>query len=99
MLTELEAMGNDAAQISKARGYIPLPAKLPALPNAEASKPKGTGKLRKRWVDADNGWILEWDYRHGTVEKYDRRGRHLGEFDPSTGKQTKPADPSRKIEL
>ena len=45
------------------------------------------------------GIIYEWDSQHGTVEIYDRSGRnHLGEFDPETGEQTKPADPSRKVE-
>ena len=48
------------------------------------------GGLRHRWKDAA-GTIFEWDYRHGRVEKYDRLGRHLGEFDPVTGAQTKPA--------
>ncbi|WCO74934.1 colicin E3/pyocin S6 family cytotoxin [Enterobacter hormaechei] len=43
--------------------------------------------------------MYEWDSQHGTVEVYDRSGRnHLGEFDPTTGKQTKPADPTRKVE-
>ncbi|MBG0854407.1 hypothetical protein I2W78_21845 [Streptomyces spinoverrucosus] len=33
----------------------------------------------------------------GTVEKYNKRGKHPGEFDPDTGARTKPADPSRKV--
>jgi hypothetical protein len=97
-LHELEALGKEATQINEAQGYVPPPASLHAFPHAKATKPKGQGKLRRRWVDAENGWILEWDYQHGTVEKYDRRGKHLGEFDPGTGTQTKPANPSRKID-
>ncbi|WP_092454465.1 colicin E3/pyocin S6 family cytotoxin [Pseudomonas sp. NFACC45] len=27
-----------------------------------------------------------------------KRREHLGEFDPITGEQTKPADPTRKVE-
>jgi hypothetical protein len=23
--------------------------------------------------------IYEWDYRHGNIEVYDRRGKHLGD--------------------
>ncbi|WP_410175517.1 colicin E3/pyocin S6 family cytotoxin [Rahnella perminowiae] len=43
--------------------------------------------------------MYEWDYQHGTVEVYDKSGRdHLGEFDSITGIQTKPADPSRKVD-
>ncbi|MEO0927914.1 MAG: colicin E3/pyocin S6 family cytotoxin [Cyanobacteria bacterium J06643_13] len=40
----------------------------------------------------------EWDSYHGRVEKYDRRGNHLGEFDPITGEETKSTDSSRTIE-
>jgi hypothetical protein len=63
-------------------------------------KPKtriGGGKLRRRWKDRD-GTIYEWDYQHGTVEKYDRRGNHQGEYDPNTGTRVKDPDPARKID-
>jgi hypothetical protein len=53
--------------------------------------------LRRRWKDLE-GNVYEWDSMHGKVEKYDRRGRHLGEFDPVSGEQTKPADPGRLVE-
>jgi len=50
---------------------------------------------RPRWVDS-KGKIYEWDKQHGAVEVYDKTGKkHLGEFDPKTGKQTKPGDPGR----
>jgi len=52
---------------------------------------------RKRWKDQD-GAIYEWDSQHGTVEKYDAQGRHLGEYDPDTGEELNPADPSRRVE-
>ena len=42
--------------------------------------------------------IYEWDYQHGRVEVYDRRGRHIGEYDPETGAQTKPANPDYQVE-
>ena len=42
--------------------------------------------------------IYEWDSQHGTVEKYDAQGRHLGEYDPETGEELNPADPSRRVE-
>jgi hypothetical protein len=64
-------------------------------------KPKtlrqGGGGLRNRWRDP-NGDILEWDYQHGTLERYDSLGRHLGEFDPNEGRALKPADTNRRIE-
>lgn len=52
---------------------------------------------RARWID-DEGNIYEWDSQHGRVEKYNKRGKHLGEFDPNTGEQTKPAKPGRTTE-
>lgn len=75
---------------------------LPAFPDAKKAQAKtpikGGGKLRNRWKDS-SGRIYEWDSQHGTVEMYDRSGRnHLGEFNHITGEQTKPANPSRKVE-
>jgi uncharacterized protein YukE len=82
-------------------GPKPAPKDLPAFPDAKRAKPKtsvqGGGGLRKRWVGKD-GSIYEWDSQHGTVEKYNKRGKHVGEFDPTTGEQTKPADPTREVE-
>jgi hypothetical protein len=46
-----------------------------------------------------SGFYYEWDYQHGRVERYDRRGWHLGEFDPETGAMTKPANPQQAIEI
>ena len=81
--------------------YIPPPRNLPAFPGLKPAKRKtpvqGGGGMRKRWKD-QAGNIYEWDYQEGRVEKYDRRGRHLGEFDPNTGEPTKPAGPNRRIE-
>jgi len=80
--------------------HIP-PKDLPAFPGLRIVRPKtavgGGGLLRKRWKD-DEGNIYEWDYQHGLVEKYSKRGRHLGEFDPTTGEQMKPADATRSVE-
>jgi Cytotoxic len=76
---------------------VPAPRSLKAFPNAERVEPKS---IRRRWFDADNGYIYEWDYQHGRVERYDRRGRHLGEFDPETGAMTtKPANPGQTVEV
>jgi len=80
--------------------YIPPPEVPPAFPHLKRTKLK-TGKkganLRRRWVDED-GNIYEWDSFHARIEKYNRRGKHLGEFNPLTGVQTKPADPARRVE-
>lgn len=82
-------------------GYHPKPDSLPAFPDAKWAKSKtsvqGGGGLRPRWKSR-NGTIYEWDFQHGAVEKYNKRGKHLGEFDHKTGTQNKAADPTRKVE-
>jgi Cytotoxic len=75
---------------------IPAPRRLRAFPNAERVKPKSG---RHRWFDREDGYFYEWDYQHGRVERYDGRGRHLGEFDCETGAMTKPANPGQTIEI
>ncbi len=80
--------------------YEPPPADLPAFPDAKRSRRKTRfgGGLRARWKDAD-GEIYEWDYKKGTVERYDRSGqRHLGHFDPVTGTQVGRPSKRRKVE-
>ncbi|MFF0818286.1 colicin E3/pyocin S6 family cytotoxin [Rhodococcus sp. NPDC003318] len=77
-----------------AHNYATPPKSLSGFPNARPAKRLGH---RKRWQD-DKGNTYEWDYQHGAVEKYDKNGRHQGEYDPETGAQTKPADPTRRPE-
>ena len=83
-----------------AGNFYPAPKNLEAFPGAKRvpSKTRNTGgRFRKRWEDS-KGKIYEWDSQHGKVEVYNKRGVHQGEFDPKTGAQTKPADPTRKVE-
>ncbi|WP_347904496.1 S-type pyocin domain-containing protein [Pseudomonas purpurea] len=78
--------------------YYDDPELLPAFPDASRVKSKasvqGGGKKRARWVDR-KGRIYEWDSKSGAVEKYDKLGKHLGEFNHLTGEQTKIAKPGR----
>jgi hypothetical protein len=64
--------------------FVPAPKNLSGFGKLQRAKPKtsvqGGGGLRKRWKDS-KGNIYEWDSRHGTVEMYNKRGVHLGEFD------------------
>lgn len=86
--------------VSVSHKYHPKPGLLPAFPDAKWAPPKTRmkgGGLRPRWKDVA-GTIYEWDFQHGAVEKYNKRGKHLGEFDHNSGSQTKPADPTRSIE-
>ncbi|MCS3837326.1 hypothetical protein HNR03_001924 [Pseudomonas sp. JAI111] len=79
--------------------YYDHPKTLPAFPDTTRVKSKssvqGGGRKRARWVDR-KGRIYEWDYKSNAVEKYDKLGIHLGEFNHITGDQTKPAKPGRK---
>ena len=82
--------------------YKPAPKDLPGIPDAKRVKEKtpkqgGFSGKRRRWKDSD-GNIYEWDYQHGDVEKYNKRGKHQGSFDPNTGKQTKPPVKGREVE-
>lgn len=81
--------------------YHPAPTALPAFPDVKPAPLKtsvrGGGKKRRRWKDT-SGRIYEWDSQHGKVELYTKQGKHLGEYDPETGEQTKPADPTRRVD-
>lgn len=48
---------------------------------------QGGGSLRPRWETGD-GKTIEFDRQHGTYEVYDKKGKHIGEFDQS-GHMTK----------
>lgn len=78
---------------------VMAPRDLLGFPGARRVKAKTgfAGGRRARWRDLNND-ILEWDARHGRIERYDERGKHLGEFDAATGKQLSPPDPTRKVE-
>lgn len=90
-----------STQLPLGHNYHSAPKRLEAFPEARATKRKtsvsGGGGMRKRWKDA-KGNIYEWDSEHGAVEKYDKRGNHLGEFDHLTGIQTKSAESKRRVE-
>jgi hypothetical protein len=81
--------------------YHPAPTALPAFPDIKPAPMKtsvrGGGKKRRRWKDP-SGRIYEWDSQHGKVELYTKQGKHLGEYNPETGEQTKPADPARRVD-
>ena len=67
-------------------------------PTRRKTPVKGGGGKRKRWKDS-KGRIYEWDSQHGTLEVYDKSGkRHLGEYDPKTGRQLKPGNKKRWVE-
>lgn len=98
---EPSALPKDGTESGK-EGYKTPPKELPVVPDAKPTKPKtpkqgGNSGKRKRWKDSE-GNIYEWDYQHGDVEKYNKRGKHLGSIDPETGRQTKPPVNGREVE-
>ena len=96
--------GNAKVEVSNATkrsdDFIPAPKKIEGISGLPPAKPKtsvqGGGGLRKR-SQGKKGNIYEWDSQHGAVEKYNKRGKHQGEFDPMTGKQNKAADKTRTV--
>ncbi|MGY0388184.1 colicin E3/pyocin S6 family cytotoxin [Nocardioides sp. WG-D5] len=52
-----------------------------------------------RWVSPSGERLWEWDWLHGHIEGYNRRGMHVGVFDAVTGKRIKNAIKGRKIDV
>ncbi|WP_276917739.1 colicin E3/pyocin S6 family cytotoxin [Aneurinibacillus aneurinilyticus] len=62
----------------------------------EKGMKKVKGTKRDTWQSTD-GHYWQWDAEGGKLEKWNRnKNKHLGEFDPVNGKQTKPAKPGRQ---
>jgi len=72
----------------------PAPKDLENWPDAKRS---GARNGRNQWKDPQTGEIFEWDGKTGEVERYNPRGKHLGGFDPETGRQISPPDPGRNF--
>ncbi|WP_456718174.1 MULTISPECIES: colicin E3/pyocin S6 family cytotoxin [unclassified Bradyrhizobium] len=74
----------------------PPPKELKGFPGSVRTKPKTPfpGGLRRRWKLAGGGFA-DWDYQHGEIEIYNDQGKHKRAFDPATGTQIKPRDPTR----
>lgn len=52
----------------------------------------------RRWRDID-GQLYTWDARHGELEVFDSRGKHLGAAEPLNGTMIKPTRKGRKISV
>lgn len=55
-------------------------------------------RVPPRWRHPD-GWLFEWDQRHGNLEGYNKRGKHLGVFDVSTGERIGPPVRGRDVDV
>ncbi|UQE73876.1 colicin E3/pyocin S6 family cytotoxin [Gordonia sp. PP30] len=52
----------------------------------------------KRWRGPD-GTLYEYDQRHGHVEGFNKRGKHIGVFDVDTGERIGTAERGRSIDV
>jgi len=53
----------------------------------------------KRWRSRDGQRLFTWDSRHGEIEVFNKRGRHLGVIEPIKGRFIKEAIKGRKIDV
>lgn len=93
-------------QMRMAQDINPAREVVPEVVYFASNIPKALSKFwnsLKNWrkgIKRDNdGNYYDWDYTHGDIEKYDKRGRHLGSVDPETGRQTKDAVPGRRLDI
>ncbi|WP_285428695.1 S-type pyocin domain-containing protein [Pseudomonas sp. lyk4-R2A-8] len=72
---------------------------FPGLRNIKGMTPKqGGAGVRKRWTDAKNRKIFEWDSAEGELEVYlIGDGSHIGAFNHITGERTKQPNPKRNV--
>lgn len=59
----------------------------------------GTRNGEKRWISGDRSKLYTWDWTHGEIEVFNRRGGHLGVLDAITGALIKNAVAGRKIDV
>ena len=72
---------------------------IPAGSILDDFEPLGFIAGERRWRSHDGKRLYTWDARHGEVEVFDARGRHLGAIDPITGAVLKEAVRGRRIEV
>lgn len=52
-----------------------------------------------RWKNQAGDRLYEWDWTHGHIEGYDKRGYHVGVFDAVTGVRIGKAVKGRRIDV
>jgi putative cytotoxic protein len=52
-----------------------------------------------RWRNASGDRIYTYDQRHGHIEAYNKRGKHVGVLDVKTGEKIADAVKGRKIDV
>lgn len=59
----------------------------------------GARNGEKRWRSKDRTKLYTWDWTHGEIEVFNKRGRHLGSLDAITGQFIKSAVAGRKVNV
>jgi hypothetical protein len=74
----------------------PIPPSRPCyLDTLTRVKRKGVS----RWKNAAGDRYFEWDWTHGHIEGYDKRGYHVGVFDAVSGIRIAKAVKGRRIDV
>ena len=72
---------------------IPIPSFL------DECESLGAFNGERRWRSHGGKRLYTWDFLHGEIEVFSRRGRHLGVADARTGIRIKPAVKGRHIDV
>ena len=95
-----------AALAPAANPVAPRPKKVDSRPVCTPSTSKvwksfkpHRGNIKTNGEPGSKRRYYRWDYTHGDIEVFDRKGRHLGSMDPATGIMTKPPVPGRRIDV
>ncbi|MGZ5200924.1 MAG: colicin E3/pyocin S6 family cytotoxin [Telluria sp.] len=59
----------------------------------------GARNGQKRWRSKDGTRLYTWDWTHGEIEVFNKRGRHLGSLDAITGELIKDPVPGTTIDV
>lgn len=73
-----------------------VPRKKPGFLDDQIRVPN---RIPPRWRSADGDRLFEYDPRHGHIEGYNRRGKHVGVFDVETGARIGEAVRGRSIDV
>lgn len=80
-------------EITMSRKPIPVPSFL------DTCKFLGAFSDEKRWASCDGKRLYTWDFLHGEIEVFNKRGKHLGVLHPVSGELIKDAVRGRTIDV
>lgn len=81
----------------KGRKLPPIPIPKPSYLDQCISLGARDGE--KRWRSKDGSKLYTWDWTHGDIEVFNKRGRHLGSIDALSGELIKDPVAGRTINV